>query len=215
VDLLLLLGAALGYLIGSFPTSYLTGRLLRGIDLRRHGSGNLGATNIYRTLGLGPAVAVAALDIAKGYVATRYAPDVVAGAVEGQPDLSALLPLVCGMAAVLGHVFPAWLGFRGGKGVATAIGVFLAVAPLATGLGIAIWVVVVALTRIVSIASLILGVALVPLVYAEHRGEPEGPLLTGFAALAAIFVFWTHRANLRRLLRGEERRLGRAPESPR
>jgi glycerol-3-phosphate acyltransferase PlsY len=222
-----LAATALSYLAGSFPTSYLAGRAFKGIDLRRHGSGNLGATNVYRLLGAGPAALVALVDIAKGFVPVWFLPQLlgegpaqtagaatVAAAFGGTAD-GALLSAACGMAAILGHVFPVWLRFKGGKGVATAVGVFLALSPLATLSALAIWAVTVALTRIVAVASLALGLCLVPLVYAEQRGSEELPFLVGFAALAALFVFWTHRKNLRRLLRGEERRISRAPRSSR
>jgi glycerol-3-phosphate acyltransferase PlsY len=203
-----------GYLAGSIPASYLAGRA-RGLDLRRHGSGNLGATNVYRMLGLAPAVAVTVFDVAKGVVSAAFLPAIFEA---GDLALSraftpGLLPVACGTAAILGHVFPVWLGFRGGKGVATGVGVFLALSPLATLAAVLVWGVLVLLTRIVSVASLALGLCLPPLVYAEQRGEGGAGLMVGFAAAAAAFVFWTHRENLRRLSRGEERRISRTPRS--
>lgn len=230
------LAVVAAYLAGSIPASYLAGRLLCGIDLRRHGSGNLGATNVYRALGLLPAAAVVLVDVGKGWLAAAVLPGLAAalvgvaapgelGAGGGSALLSVhgwdresagawgILPIVCGMAAVLGHVYPVWLGFRGGKGVATGVGVFLALSPLATLGAVALWAAIVALTRIVSIASLALGVFLPLLVFAEQaeRGAGTPWRLVAFAALAAVFIFWTHRENLRRLARGEERRIARAP----
>ncbi|HEY7461065.1 MAG TPA: glycerol-3-phosphate 1-O-acyltransferase PlsY [Gemmatimonadota bacterium] len=197
------------YLIGSFPTSYLAGRLLRGIDLRQEGSGNLGATNVYRALGLLPAAAVMALDVAKGFVAAALLPRAAAAAFGGGLP-SAVLAVACALAAILGHVFPVWLGFRGGKGVATAVGAFLALSPLATLGAVLVWLVGVLAVRIVSVASLALGVCLPLFVFAEQRGRPDADLLVGFGALAGLFVWWTHRENLRRLARGEERPISRA-----
>jgi glycerol-3-phosphate acyltransferase PlsY len=205
-------GAALGaYLIGSFPTSYLAGRLLRGIDLRREGSGNLGATNVYRALGPLPAAAVMAVDVAKGFVAAAWLPRAAAMLFGGNVH-AATLPVACALAAILGHVFPVWLGFRGGKGVATAVGAFLALSPLATLGAALVWLVGVLAVRIVSVASLALGVCLPLFVFAEQRGRPDADMLVGFAAAAGLFVWWTHRQNLRRLARGEERPISRAPK---
>lgn len=208
-----LLAVCLGYLAGSVPASYLAGRALRGIDLRRHGSGNLGATNVYRTLGAGPAAVVVLVDVAKGFFSAAFLPRLfAAGASDAAASFApGILPLACGVAAIVGHVFPVWLGFEGGKGVATAVGVFFALSPLATGGAILVWAAVVALTRIVSVASLALGLSLPAFVLAEQRGEERAGLLAGLALAAAGFVFWTHRANLRRLARGEERRISRSP----
>ncbi len=210
-----LLATVLSYVAGTLPASYLAGRALRGIDLRRHGSGNLGAANVYRTLGAGPAAAVVLIDVAKGYAATALLPRLLGeGEVWADSVLApGALPLACGAAAILGHVFPVWLGFRGGKGVASGVGVFLALSPLATAVAVALWAAVLALTRIASVASLALGVCLPVLVWTEQRGEREAPGLVALAAAAAAFVFWTHRENLRRLARGEERRISRAPRS--
>jgi acyl phosphate:glycerol-3-phosphate acyltransferase len=206
------LAVLLAYVAGSFPTSYLAGRLLRGIDLRREGSGNLGATNVYRTLGAWPAVLVMFLDVAKGFVSAAYAPQLAAALAPSGGASDDILPLACGLAAILGHVFPAWLGFRGGKGVATAVGVFLALSPGATLGAVLVWLAAVALVRIASVASLALGVCLPFFVFAEQRQRDGAELLVGFAALAGLFVWWTHRENLRRLASGEERRISGAPK---
>lgn len=208
------LAVLLAYLAGSFPASYLAGRALRGIDLRRHGSGNLGATNVYRILGTAPAAAVVAVDVGKGLLAVSLVPELAwsvtggAGATPPREDLR----LACGLAAILGHVFPIWLGFRGGKGVATGVGAFLGLSPIATGAAILVWTAGVALTRIVSVASLAMGLSLPVLVYAEQRAREGSDLLVGFAVATAALVLWTHRQNLRRLARGEERRISRAQE---
>jgi glycerol-3-phosphate acyltransferase PlsY len=206
------LAVALAYLAGSLPTSYLAGRLLRGVDLRREGSGNLGATNVYRTLGLWPAVVVMLVDIAKGFLSAAYVPRVAAALAPAAGSTDGILPLACGLAAILGHVFPVWLGFRGGKGVATAVGVFLALSPAATLGAVLVWLAAVGLVRIVSVASLALGVCLPFFVFAEQRDRVGAEPLVGFAALAGLFVWWTHRENLRRLASGQERRISGAPK---
>ena len=134
------------YLLGAMPTSYLAGRLFRGIDLREHGSRNLGATNLYRVLGWRYAVPVGLIDAAKGLIPVLvFAPRVSA---------SELFALVCGLTAVLGHVFSVFVGFKGGKGVATAAGVMLGLTPAALGVALVVWLVLVFLTGYVSVGSI-------------------------------------------------------------
>ncbi|HSM36667.1 MAG TPA: glycerol-3-phosphate 1-O-acyltransferase PlsY [Longimicrobiales bacterium] len=183
--------AVASYLIGAIPHSYLAGRV-RGIDLREHGSGNLGATNAFRVLGARWAAPVMVLDVAKGFVPTYFFPALAGG---GTP-----LALVFGVAAILGHVFPVYMRFRGGKGVATGSGVFLALAPAAVAIGLVIWGVLVGLTGIVSVGSIAAALALPVLVWWLYG---SGIVLAVAIALAG-FVLVTHRANIRRLLSGEE-----------
>jgi acyl phosphate:glycerol-3-phosphate acyltransferase len=192
------------YVIGAIPTSYLAGRLFRGIDLREHGSKNLGATNVYRTLGWRYAVPVGLFDIAKGAVPVLlFAPRV---------SDSQLFALACGIAAILGHVFSVFVRFRGGKGVATAAGVMLGLTPLAIGVAALAWLVVVALTGYVSLAS-IAGAAAFPVaVYLLER--PDRPEILWLDALVAAAIIWLHRANIRRLLNGTESRFGRRATPP-
>lgn len=191
---------ALAYLLGSIPTSLWVGKVFHGVDLREKGSGNLGATNAFRVLGRRSALPVALFDIFKGWLPAAT----FAGWGGG---LGFGWTIAFGGAAIAGHVFSVFAGLRGGKGVATSAGVCLALAPLATALCIAVFVVLVATTRIVSVGSLGAALAL-PVVVAltPHEG---GAALLGFAAALAAFVIWAHRANLGRLLRGEENRLGR------
>lgn len=186
-----------GYLVGALPASYLAGRLA-GTDLRRRGSGNLGATNVYRVLGWKYALPVAVADVAKGAV-----PVVATRALFAEP----WLPLAVGVAAVVGHVFPVYIGFRGGKGVATAAGVVAALAPLALAASGLVWLLVLAVTRFVSLAS-ILGALAFPVAAAVRNGGDRYVVTLG-AALAA-FIVYTHRQNIRRLLAGTESRVGRA-----
>ena len=192
------------YMVGAIPTSYLAGRLFRGIDLREHGSKNLGATNVYRTLGWRYAVPVGLFDIAKGAVPVLlFAPRV---------SDSQLFALACGIAAILGHVFSVFVRFRGGKGVATAAGVMLGLTPLALGVAALAWMVVLGLTGYVSLAS-IASAALFPVaVYLLER--PDRPEILWLDALVAAAIIWLHRANIRRLLNGTESRFGRRATPP-
>ncbi len=187
----------LSYLIGAFPTSYVVGRLLRGIDLREHGSGNLGATNVYRVLGWKAALLVFPVDIFKGFAPTFFFPR-----LDGSPRWE--WALAFGAAAILGHVYSIYVRFKGGKGVATSAGVFLALAPWAVLAGLVVWVTLVATTRIVSISSIAAAVVVPPVVWLTRR---PGPILWLSLALMA-FVIWSHRSNIGRLLRGEEHRFG-------
>jgi glycerol-3-phosphate acyltransferase PlsY len=197
-----LLGLVAAYVVGSIPWAYIAGRALKGIDLRRHGSGNLGATNVYRLLGLPAAALVLLLDAAKGALPVLAFPALTGADSEGWA-------LGFGVAAILGHVrslFLLWQG--GGKGVATAAGVFLALAPLPLAIALAAFAAVLAVTRFMSLGSLS-GAAVLPVAVAATRGVRE-PLF--YASLAvASFVFWTHRENIDRLRRGVEPRVGRKP----
>jgi acyl phosphate:glycerol-3-phosphate acyltransferase len=195
-----LLGLAAAYLLGSIPSAYIAGRLLKGIDLRQHGSGNLGATNVLRTLGALAAVVVLLADAGKGALAVLWLPRAL-GATP--PSTWAML---YGVAAILGHIRPVFLLWKGGgKGVATAAGVFAALAPLPLAIAFAVFAVVLAATRLMSLGSLSGAVAL-PLAVVFLHG-PRDPLVPIALAVAA-FVFWTHRANIGRLRRGVEPRLG-------
>ncbi|HEU5169732.1 MAG TPA: glycerol-3-phosphate 1-O-acyltransferase PlsY [Gemmatimonadales bacterium] len=188
----------LSYLVGALPTSYLAARVFGGIDLREHGSRNLGATNVYRVLGWKYAIPVGLVDVAKGAL-----PVWLFG--ERVPELP-LFPLFCGLAAVVGHGFSVFVGFRGGKGVATAAGVVLALAPWALLAVTVVWVLVVWLTGYVSLGSVV-SAALFPLA-AWLLHDARGVVLVSEVALAG-FIIWKHRANLLRLAQGTENRFGR------
>ena len=194
-------GLVLAYLAGSIPAAYLAGRITKGIDLREHGSGNLGATNVYRVLGARVAAVVFAIDVAKGALPVWLLPRVTGSA---HPELWAI---AYGLLAIAGHVRPIFLlGRRGGKGVATATGVFLALTPLATLLAFTVWLVVVGVSGYVSLASLTAAVVL-PVAVLVRAGVDSPVFIV--AGLLAAFVFWTHRENIGRLRRGEEHRFGR------
>ena len=186
----------IAYLLGSVPFAFLWSRRWSAVDLRSAGSGNLGAANVMRTSGVASGIAVALLDAAKGAagvaIAQRLAP--------GEAGVAA----AAGIAAILGHVWPVWLRFRGGKGVATASGVFVLLTPSAVPAALAIFVGVVWLTKYVSLGSLLASLALPPIAYLT--GAPGPSVVAAFCA-AAIIVF-RHRSNLGRLRAGTERRIG-------
>jgi glycerol-3-phosphate acyltransferase PlsY len=192
------------YFVGAIPTSYLAGRLFRGIDLREHGSKNLGATNVYRTLGWRYAIPVGLVDIAKGTIPVLFfAPQV---------SSSQLFALACGGAAIAGHVFSVFVGFRGGKGVATAAGVMLGLAPLALSVAAVTWILVLKLSGYVSLASMAAAAVFPLAVYLLER--PDRPEILWLDALLAAAIIWLHRANIRRLLNGTESRFGRRAAPP-
>lgn len=191
---------AVGYLLGSIPFAFLLSRRWAGLDIRKAGSGNVGAANVLRTTGVGAAIAVMLLDVAKG-----------AGSVLVAERLttSGTGPAAAGLAAIVGHIYPVWLRFRGGKGVATACGVFSVLTPAALGPSAALFVGAVWLTRYVSLGSVLATVALGPVAYAMHASAAA---VTCAGAAAAVIVF-RHRSNLARLLNGTERRLGQRVRS--
>jgi glycerol-3-phosphate acyltransferase PlsY len=183
------------YLIGSIPFALILARRWGAGDLRRTGSGNLGAANVMRASGVTAGLLVVALDMAKGAVSVWLA---------GRLSANPAAPAAAGLAAILGHIYPLWLRFRGGKGVATACGVFLVLTPPAVPPALAIFAAVVWLTKYISLGSLLASLALPPIAYAI--GSPS-PAVVGAVASAAIIVF-RHRSNLGRLWNGTERRLG-------
>jgi glycerol-3-phosphate acyltransferase PlsY len=194
-------GVLLGYFVGSIPAAYIAGRAFRGIDLREHGSGNLGATNVLRVMGAKIGALVLLVDAAKG-----------AAPVLALPPLTGVDPhgwwaVAYGAAAVVGHVRPIFLLWRGGgKGVATAAGMFLALVWLPTLVALVVWISVVLASGYVSLASLVAAVTLpVAVLIASGVRAPAFAV----SAVMAAFVFWTHRSNIARLRRGEEHRFGR------
>ena len=196
----------IAYVVGSIPTAFLVGRA-NGVDLRTVGSGNLGATNVFRTLGWKWGLTVYIADMLKGALPVLWLPP-IAGVAVGWP-----WGVAVGLAAIVGHVRPVFLlGKGGGKGVATASGVFLVLAPLPASCAILAFALVVATSRYVSLGSLIGAVALPLVLLAQERALT--PLVLVSMSVAA-FVFWTHRENIGRLRRGEERRIGRTREPSR
>jgi glycerol-3-phosphate acyltransferase PlsY len=196
----------LAYLLGALLGSLVLGRL-RGVDIRRAGSGNAGATNALRTQGKLFALAVLVVDIGKGVLAVLYLPQASLPDVPLDPEIPrAWLTLACGFAVIVGHVYPVWFGFRGGKGVATMVGVVGALDPRLLLPVLGSWFVVLVLTGYVSLASMLAGGALVACVYLL---EPGNVALLCFCAAIEIFVVFTHRANIARMRAGNEHRVQR------
>jgi acyl phosphate:glycerol-3-phosphate acyltransferase len=189
------------YLLGAIPTSYLVSRIFAKIDLREHGSGNLGATNLYRVLGWKYAVPVALFDIAKGAIPVLLLAPMV--------SKSELFALACGVAAILGHVFSVFVQFKGGKGVATAAGVMLGLTPLALAVCAAVWAILVLATGYVSLGSIAAAAVLPVAVYLLE--QPVSPQLLWIDTAVAAGVIILHRRNIGRLLHGTENRFRRRP----
>lgn len=200
-----LLGVVLAYVLGSFPSAYLAGKAFRGIDLRQHGSGNLGATNVYRVLGWRIALLVFSVDVAKGVIPVLLFPRWL------HIPFASHWAIAFGLAAILGHLRPIFLLWKGGgKGVATAAGVFLGLAPLVALAATAVWALVFYRSGYVSLASLSAALALPAGAIVSYG--PASPVFV-VSALVCVLVFWTHRANIGRLRRGQEHRFGHKPKA--
>jgi glycerol-3-phosphate acyltransferase PlsY len=230
-----LLQLVAAYLLGAIPFAYIAGRLLKGIDIRQHGSGNVGATNVFRVLGAGPGAAVLALDLLKGWLAAAWVPSLGAAsafsafASDSVAD-KAWWPCALGLAAVLGHSYTVFLGFKGGKGVASSAGVFLGLAPHATGVVLLLFIAALAFTRMVSVGSLLGAAALPALVASFHEWRPAAAranLSDAFqngwslqarpvfwlALAIAILVWVKHIPNIHRILAGTENKIGGKKEA--
>ena len=195
-----LLLTLLAYVLGSTPTSFWVGRAFFGVDLREVGSGNLGATNTFRALGWKAALPVMIVDVFKGWFPVWFFP---------QRDHSAIWDwtLAYAGAAILGHVFSFWVRLKGGKGIATSAGAFLALSPIGTLVALASWLMVTFSTRMVSAGSLAAALTLpLALLFVPHQG---GNSLLIFTGALALFVFWAHRSNIKRIVKGEENRFGK------
>jgi acyl phosphate:glycerol-3-phosphate acyltransferase len=194
------------YLLGALLGSLVLGHL-RGVDIRRAGSGNAGATNALRTQGKLFALSVLLVDMGKGVLAVLYLPQASWPGIPVDPEIPrAWLTLACGFAVIVGHVYPVWFGFRGGKGVATMIGVVGALDPRLLLPVLGSWFVVLVLTGYVGLASMLAGAALIVFVYIL---EPGNTALLCFSAVIEIFVVFTHRGNIARMRAGSEHRVQR------
>ena len=201
IHLPIAVAVVIAYVMGSIPSAYIAGKV-HGVDLRQHGSGNLGATNVVRVLGIRTGSVVFIVDTLKGFLPVFFLPQFTVA------TYPAVLSLLLGAAAILGHVRPVFLlGQKGGKGVATAGGVFLGVAWLPALIAFAVWVVVFVTSRYVSVASLSAAVAL-PFAFFYTGSALNDPYFIA-SVVVALFVFFTHRANIGRLRRGEEHRFAR------
>jgi glycerol-3-phosphate acyltransferase PlsY len=200
---MLLLSLIASYLLGSIPTALIAGKVIGGIDIRKHGSGNAGATNVYRLFGMKPYIAVLGLDMLKGFAAVF----VVAGYGTGFFSIERT-GLYCGLCAVAGHIWTVFAGFKGGKGVATAGGVFLGLNAPVTASAIAVYLIVTLTTKYVSLGSMMAAssVPIFLIVDAAVLGrDVPAEMIASATALAGLIVY-THRENVRRLMKGEERK---------
>lgn len=204
----------ISYVIGSFPTSIIVGRLLKGIDIRQHGSGNAGGTNVFRVLGAGPGIFVMLFDAFKGFAATFWVSRIV---IDAMPLETGLIMILAGVAAICGHIWTIFAGFRGGKGVGTAAGMLAALFPTALLICLAVFFVVLALTKIVSVSSMSAATAL-PLTLSIFRYVLNIPVQSSlyiFSFIAAALIVFTHRSNIKRLVNGTENRIGRKTKDER
>lgn len=203
----LILKGIAAYLLGSIVGSLFIARLTGGVDIRSLGSGNAGATNALRTLGKGVAFWVLVIDVVKGWIATRLLAPALLPGVEPVPDLQAWSVAVCGMGVILGHVYPLWFGFRGGKGFATLVGAVLGIHPwLLIPMALS-WFAAVSLFGYVGLASILSAVAMAVAI-ALCKGLHVRPLLT-FGVLSALLIIYTHRTNIARMRAGTESRARR------
>jgi len=203
----LLVKGGLSYLLGSFVGSLVIGGF-RGVDIRALGSGNAGATNALRTQGKRIAFWVLLIDLAKGWIATRLmAPALLPGIAPAAPTLHAWCVTVCGLAVILGHVYPLWFGFRGGKGVATLVGAVLGIHPWLLLPMVLTWLAAVMLFGFVGLASMLSAFALAVSI-AISAGSPRLPLFT-LGILVALLILFTHRSNIARMRAGTESRARR------
>ncbi|ADL12572.1 glycerol-3-phosphate 1-O-acyltransferase PlsY [Acetohalobium arabaticum] len=187
----------ISYLLGSIPFGLIITRLVKGVDIREYGSGNIGATNAYRVMGFGMGIMVALCDIGKGYISVFIAQQVFG-------SQAALILILAGLAAIAGHNWPIFLKFDGGRGVATSVGVLISLLPKAVLIAFFAWLVIVLTTRYVSLGSII-GAVLIP-ISALIFNSPA--TYVGLGLAIAIFVVYRHRPNIQRLLAGEENKIG-------
>tara|TARA_B100000073_G_scaffold25138_4_gene19611 strand:- start:6738 stop:7334 length:597 start_codon:yes stop_codon:yes gene_type:complete len=195
VILTALLILAIGYLLGAMPNGYLAGRWLKGIDLRQCGSGSTGATNVLRNVGKGPALVVFLLDVGKGALAVLLAKQV---------GLNDWLQVLTGLAALAGHIWPVWLGWKGGKAVATGLGLFLGLAWPVGLASLGIFLAVISIFRIVSLSSVAAAMALPVLMMATDQNTASITV----SVVAMLLVLWRHRSNIERLIAGTEPKIG-------
>lgn len=206
----------ISYFVGSVPSSIWVGKLVKGVDIRDHGSGNAGATNTFRLLGWKPGVAVLIIDFFKGFSCSfwisQWAYYIADGPVSLIPywDVDPFLRIVCGVIAVIGHMFPLYAGFEGGKGMATAAGMLCGIEPVSVAITAVVFTVVMLISRYVSLASLV-AAFIYPLLLVVLRylfGWPIDGSILIFGAIAGLGIIIKHRGNIRRLLKGNENRVG-------
>ncbi|MDP2912294.1 MAG: glycerol-3-phosphate 1-O-acyltransferase PlsY [Candidatus Omnitrophota bacterium] len=198
---ILFLGFVAAYLIGSIPTAYIFGRVLKGIDIREHGSGNAGATNVFRVIGKAPGIIVLIIDIIKGFACATY---LASGFMHLAPVVRPeMYRILIGLCAIAGHNWTVFLKFKGGKGVATSAGVVIGLIPKIFWLGFLVWLITFFITGFVSLSSII-AIVSVP-IFTLAFGEPAEIVV--FMCLLCLIIVYKHKANIRRLARGEEKRI--------
>lgn len=193
------------YLLGSIPNAYLIGKFVKGIDIRQHGSGNVGATNVFRTVGKTWGSIAFGLDVLKGFLASAVLANFFSESLSFQ---FGIFQLLLGITTILGHVFPVWLKFKGGKGVATSCGMFLGIFPTAVLASLAVWIVTAYLSRYVSLASLAATSSFLLWVVVFYRTSDLFPVALASSILLLGFIFYTHRTNIKRLREGTENKIG-------
>jgi glycerol-3-phosphate acyltransferase PlsY len=191
------------YLIGSFPTALIAGKLLKNIDIREHGSGNAGATNVFRVLGWKAGIVVLLIDMFKGFVPVWWLVP-----AQSQPEMTAFYQIIAGIAAISGHIWTIFAGFRGGKGVGTAAGVFLALQPVPVLLSLFTFILIVAKTRYVSLGSMTAAAMLpVYIIIKNILGYPVSIIILILSIILAALIIIMHRENIRRLRAGNENKI--------
>ncbi len=195
------------YLIGSFPTAIIAGKLLKGIDIRDYGSGNAGGTNVFRVLGKSAGIFVMAFDILKGALATFYISQIVFSEVS---VALVYLQIIAGIAAIAGHIWTIFAGFKGGKGVGTAAGMLLVLYPVAILICFILFLIIVFTTKYVSLGSITAAVCLPVILFVLQQffAKPTEPVLMSLALFIAVLIVFTHRSNIQRLMNGTENKIG-------
>ena len=204
-----ILTALAAYLLGSIPTGYLVGKA-KGVDIRTVGSKNMGATNVFRTLGKAPGILVLLVDGLKGFAAAAWLSDLTRRFFQVPVEQALTLHVVAGSGAVLGHNYTCWLAFKGGKGIATTAGVYFALAPLSVSIALGVWIVLFVVTRFVSVASIAAAVALPTAVWLTQPSLLLSLVTTGLGLMA----IYKHKANIQRLIAGTENRIRFKKEKP-
>lgn len=201
-----IIAGAASYLLGSIPFGYLVG-LSRGVDIRTVGSGNIGATNVYRTLGRKFGIATFVLDVFKGVAGASVIPQ-IAWYAGGQPGVAPQwLSLMCGVLVLVGHSFPLFLGFRGGKGVASGLGVMIGIAPQTAALGLLVWIIVFLATRYVSVGSIAAAATVAVAVwFLDGASREPSVIVPAIVTVLAALIVVKHRTNIKRLIAGNENR---------
>ncbi len=196
---------AASYLLGSFPTSIIFGKLFRGIDIRNYGSGNAGGTNAFRVMGWKIGISVMLIDLAKGLIATVLVSQIRIDAISLAP---VYLQIIAGFSAVIGHIWTIFAGFHGGKGVGTAAGMLIGLYPIAFIFIFIIFLIVLFTTRYVSVSSMTAAISLpIVLLILDTLGRPYKPPLMVLSIIIAILIIFTHRSNIKRLMAGNENRV--------